>query len=714
MDLLVFLTATLHLCYTPFTKVEESFNLQAMHDILYLRHNFTEYDHHEFPGVVPRTFLGPLFIAILSSPFVMLFETLHINKFWTQYVVRAMLALIVSVAWSKWRQVVCNLYGSHVSLWLNLITLTQFHLMFYMSRTLPNIMVLPIVIYALTCWIARRTKPFIIYSGVAILIFRSELSIFLGLLLLIDVIFKRLTVQRILKIATPAGVVILITSVVVDSFFWQRFPTWPEGEVLWYNTVLNKSSNWGTSPFLWYFYSALPRSMSCSLIFVPFGLIMEPRVRPLTFAAIGYVLIYSIMPHKELRFIIYVLPVFNLTAATTCARFWLNASKSLIHKFLAFCAGGHLLLNILMTLFLLTVSSTNYPGGAALNRLHSLESEFSNVTVHIANLAAQSGVSRFLQIHTNWRYCKNENLNYTREELSAFSHLLVEAKNKRITHLQEDFETLEFVECFHSIGIQYNSFTPVRIKTRPCLGILRRKFYDFGNTIEEDNTSSEEIGLLNVQEQISNDESISLRKDSTEIKTDKARASEYEKLRVTMQKRFDYIEVLSREMDNLESDSVHQRRGIRTEIYKHLKDIKHKKPVKKELSTPLNDGSTRQVDSRKEFRPSKQKSFDTNQVNFEDIGEATRKAKTTKLKLRAIIEEYYRSKGQQRENGGLEIMEKKSLTAQQSIETITKKEHIKQIIEEISSMDLSQLCNLDKISRKACLKMIIDEIEEES
>lgn len=50
VEYLPFLVSLVYIVVCPYNKVEESFNMQACHDILHHGWNLENYDHHDFPG----------------------------------------------------------------------------------------------------------------------------------------------------------------------------------------------------------------------------------------------------------------------------------------------------------------------------------------------------------------------------------------------------------------------------------------------------------------------------------------------------------------------------------------------------------------------------------------------------------------------------------------------------------------------------------------
>ena len=82
-----------------------------MHDLLHHGNDIAKYDHNTFPGVVPRTFLGPLCVAIISFPLTSMVTLLGGSKFIHQFIVRAVLACLVLGSFRVYRSAVRKRFG---------------------------------------------------------------------------------------------------------------------------------------------------------------------------------------------------------------------------------------------------------------------------------------------------------------------------------------------------------------------------------------------------------------------------------------------------------------------------------------------------------------------------------------------------------------------------------------------------------------------------
>lgn len=254
-----------------------------------------------------------------------------------------------------------------------------------------------------------RERQALALLSFASVIFRAELALLLGAVGLHIYMTSQVSVFQLAVPVVAASTVALLVSLPIDSYFWLR-PVWPELWAFYYNAVLGNASSWGTEPWHYYFLSAIPRLLLNPVAWA--GMIPLAAILPATKQAarsflapcLLFVTVYSLQPHKETRFILYIVPPLTAAAALganyvfsrrTKSALYAAASLALILSTLASAAAG---------LGMALLSSLNYPGGDALTQLFIIIARASNghaapaeLLVHTDVLSCMTGVTLFGQ-----------------------------------------------------------------------------------------------------------------------------------------------------------------------------------------------------------------------------------------------------------------------------------------------------------------------------
>lgn len=430
--------------------------------------------------MVPRTFIAPIFlssIALVPKLF------LNLTAYHMLHVIRLLLGATLGLSLLRVRNALSMRYNAWTAACFTLLTVCQFHVPFYASRPLPNVFAFIMTNLALADRLvastARHGYRAIAVVASAVALFRSELSLYL----LPTVVSSTWSDPGVKFI--PACAVAFITasftailSVIVDSHFWRRF-AYPELEVFYFNVVLNKSSAWGTEPWHWYFSNAIPRASGGALFLALISVITsKPRVGCVLLPSLIFVAIYSFLPHKELRFVLYAIPPINVAAAITIAhtaRMSLNAirasggsakertvatrRKSAFQALFYLSVTGLGVITVVassvQTVVSIAASRYNYPAAHALRRMHAAEERFYSeqgfckrddsdapvtASVHIDVDSAMNGITQYVykqsadfrntgsgQPCPAWTYFKDEGVSDSALR-TRFTHLVSERR----------------------------------------------------------------------------------------------------------------------------------------------------------------------------------------------------------------------------------------------------------------------------------------------
>uniref|UniRef100_W5N7J0 Mannosyltransferase n=1 Tax=Lepisosteus oculatus TaxID=7918 RepID=W5N7J0_LEPOC len=257
-----------------------------------------------------RSYLYPLFFASIYKILHFLnYDTVQLLV-WLPRLAHAFLAALADI---KLYSLIRGLEHSGVARWVFVSQLCSWFTWYCCTRTLTNTVETVLTTLALHYYPLHGSKvqdssKYLGLVALAVIIRPTALIVWLPLLgyhFLREDDKLNLVTHRVL----PVGVLTLGISTVIDCIFYGKW-TLVQLNFLKFNVFHNVAEFYGSHPWHWYLTQGFPVVLGPHLPFFLHGCTLAPqRYRILLVTVIWTILVYSLLGHKEFRFIYPVLPL---------------------------------------------------------------------------------------------------------------------------------------------------------------------------------------------------------------------------------------------------------------------------------------------------------------------------------------------------------------------------------------------------------------------
>jgi phosphatidylinositol glycan class B len=177
----------------------------------------------------------------------------------------------------------------------------------------------------------KKRRPFsMLFLSLSFLV-RYQMALVICPLILMDLFKRKICPFTLIKM-TACFLFMISIGALVDYWGYGSWSLTPYN-YFFQNLVEDKASNFGTSPFYYYFTKPLLKGIPPISLFVGyFGLIglWRRRTASLSWAIVCFVIVHSLIPHKEVRFLNFTYILFAVYAAIEFLTYRYSMKKLLV------------------------------------------------------------------------------------------------------------------------------------------------------------------------------------------------------------------------------------------------------------------------------------------------------------------------------------------------------------------------------------------------